>query len=323
MPRGHVLIMAEDMDPSADLVVNSLTERHVPVLRFDLADFPQSVTLAAEHGGKRSGWSGEIFRDDRAAILEEVRAVYYRRPGLPRIHGSVDNAYRVWAQSQAIVGMVQVLSSLPVVWMHHPDVYRASAHKPGQLAVATQAGLRVPRSLVTNSLARAREWGARVGGDLVCKPIASASLDMSSGEPMMIPARRVAVGALDDSLALTAHYLQEWIPKAHEVRLTVVGERMFPVAIHAGSEAARVDWRTDYDALEYESVAIPDDVARGVRAFMARYGLNYGALDFAVTPDGDWVFFECNPAGQWQFIAAATKLPIAEAHAELLEGVML
>jgi len=27
-----------------------------------------------------------------------------------------------------------------------------------------------------------------------------------------------------------------------------------------------------------------------------------------------------NPAGQWQFIAAATGLPIAQAHAELLAG---
>ncbi|WP_438487760.1 hypothetical protein [Streptomyces sp. S186] len=222
-----------------------------------------------------------------------------------------------------MVGMVQVLSSLPVTWLHHPDVYRASAHKPGQLAAATRAGLRVPRSLVTNSLACAQNWGARVGGDLVCKPIASASLDVFDGEPMMLPTRRVALADLDDSLELTAHYLQEWIPKAYEVRLTVVGNRLFPVAIHAGSDAARVDWRTDYDSLEYEPVSIPDDVAQGVRRFLTGYGLNYGALDFAVTPHGEWVFFECNPAGQWQFIAAATKLPIAEAHAELLEGVMM
>ncbi|WP_380228528.1 hypothetical protein [Kitasatospora misakiensis] len=83
-----------------------------------------------------------------------------------------------------------------------------------------------------------------------------------------------------------------------------------------------MDWRSDYDALEYEPVSIPDDVAAAVRRFMARYQLNYGAFDFAVTPAGDWVFFECNPAGQWQFVAAATKLPIAEAHASLLQGAI-
>ncbi|WP_225447892.1 hypothetical protein [Streptacidiphilus sp. P02-A3a] len=97
---------------------------------------------------------------------------------------------------------------------------------------------------------------------------------------------------------------------------------MFAAAIHAGSEAASVDWRSDYDALTYEVVSVPDAVADGVRLFMSHYQLNYGAFDFAVTPTGDWVFFECNPAGQWQFIAQATGLPIAEAHARLLQGAM-
>ncbi|MEV0262094.1 ATP-grasp ribosomal peptide maturase [Streptomyces sp. NPDC050617] len=314
--------MAEDRDPTADLVVQALTNQGVPVMRFDLARFPQDVTLAAQHGGEEHGWSGDVCSDGRAVRLEEVRAVYYRRPGLPGIASRVASAYRGWARAQALVGMVQVLSSLPVVWMHHPDVYRASAHKPGQLVAASAAGLRVPRTLITNRLEHARKWAAGIGGPLVCKPVASAALDLPDGPPMMLPTRRFDAQELDESLELTAHLLQEWVPKAYEVRLTVVGDRMFPVAIHAGSAAALTDWRSDYDSLEYEPVTAPGHVADGVRRFMAHYRLNFGAFDFAVRPDGQWDFFECNPAGQWQFIAAATGLPIAEAHAALLRGAV-
>ena len=110
--------------------------------------------------------------------------------------------------------------------------------------------------------------------------------------------------------------------KEFEVRLTVVGDEMFPVAIRSRSEAGKADWRSDYDALEYEPVDLPAEVARRVRRFMNIYGLNYGAFDFAVRPDGEWVFYECNPAGQWQFVAQATGLPIAEAHASLLQGAI-
>ncbi|MFJ3218964.1 MvdC/MvdD family ATP grasp protein [Kitasatospora sp. NPDC086801] len=291
----------------------------MPVIRFDLASFPQHLDLAAEHGGQASGWRGDLITGTRAVRLEEVRAVYYRRPGLPDISRTVDPAYREWAQGQALVGMVQVLSSLPVVWLHHPDVYRASAHKPGQLVAATAAGLRVPRTLVTNSLPRAQQWAAQIDGQLIVKPVTAGAITLGHRN-MMLPTRRFEASDLDDSLELTAHMLQEWIPKQFEVRLTVVGDRMFPAAIHAGSEAALVDWRSDYDSLTYEPTHIPDDVAAGVRRFMTGYGLNYGAFDFVVTPAGNWVFLECNPAGQWQFIAAATKLPIAEAHASLLQG---
>ncbi|MFI2185401.1 MvdC/MvdD family ATP grasp protein [Streptomyces sioyaensis] len=322
LSRGQVFVIAEQLDPTADLVVDALSDYNVPVLRFDLAEFPRSVLLAAEHRDDEPGWRGELTTGRRAAQLEEVRAVYYRRPGLPVLSPRMGDAYRGWALSQAVVGMVQILSSLPVVWMHHPDVYRASAHKPGQLVAATTAGLCVPRSFVGNSLAHAQRWGEGIGRPLVCKPIAAASLNVPDGPPTILPTRRIEVSDLDESLELTAHYLQECIPKEFEVRLTVVGQQMFPVAIHAGSEQARADWRSDYGALEYEPVAIPDEVAAGVRRFMAAYQLNYGAFDFAVRPDGQWVFFECNPAGQWQFIAQATKLPIAEAHASLLQGAV-
>ncbi|MFI2435548.1 hypothetical protein [Streptomyces sp. NPDC018693] len=48
------------------------------------------------------------------------------------------------------------------------------------------------------------------------------------------------------------------------MRLTVVGTEMFAAEIHAGSDAARVDWRSDYDALGYDVGKVPDDVRAGV-----------------------------------------------------------
>lgn len=61
----------------------------------------------------------------------------------------------------------------------------------------------------------------------------------------------------------------------------------------------------------------------GVLALMKRFGLTFGAFDFAVTPAGQWVMFECNPAGQWAWIQDRTGLPICAAIADLLaEGLI-
>ena len=51
---------------------------------------------------------------------------------------------------------------------------------------------------------------------------------------------------------------------------------------------------------------------------MARLGLRYGAVDLRRTPDGRYVFFEVNPAGQWLFVEERTGLPITERVAALL-----
>jgi hypothetical protein len=45
--------------------------------------------------------------------------------------------------------------------------------------------------------------------------------------------------------------------------------------------------------------------------------LLYGALDFIVTPSGEWIFLEINPNGQWAWIKPSRHL-ITAAIAELL-----
>ncbi|MER7751499.1 hypothetical protein [Kitasatospora sp. NPDC097643] len=122
------------------------------------------------------------------------------------------------------------------------------------------------------------------------------------------------------SIASTAHLFQEWVPKAHEVRLTAVGGRLFAAEIHANSDAARVDWRSDYDSLSYQVCEPPVAVAQGARRMIGQLGLPYGAFDFVVSPSGEWTFLEVNPNGQYGFIEQATGLPITAAICDYLEG---
>ena len=51
---------------------------------------------------------------------------------------------------------------------------------------------------------------------------------------------------------------------------------------------------------------------------VAPFGLSFGAFDFVVTPEGRWVFLECNPAGQYGWLEGHTGLPITEAVAGTL-----
>jgi D-alanine-D-alanine ligase-like ATP-grasp enzyme len=88
--------------------------------------------------------------------------------------------------------------------------------------------------------------------------------------------------------------------------------------ITAGSAASYVDWRSDYDALTYELIAPPQAVADSIRSLMRALGLVYGALDFVVTPDGEWVFLEINAGGQYGWLEAATGAALTDALADLL-----
>jgi hypothetical protein len=55
-----------------------------------------------------------------------------------------------------------------------------------------------------------------------------------------------------------------------------------------------------------------------LRSYMKRLGLAYGAVDMRRTPDGDYVFLEINPSGQWLFVEQGSGQGITAALARLM-----
>ncbi|MFF1820573.1 ATP-grasp ribosomal peptide maturase [Kribbella sp. NPDC058245] len=309
-----MLVLTGRDDLTADAVVDELTRRRASVVRFDTADFPLSSRLAVTLGP--NGWHGGLW-GDRDIDLEAISAVWWRRPAEFSVPAEWPDEARAFALSEARVGVLGVLGSLPVRWINHPAKDSAANYKPVQLAVAARAGLDVPRTVITSDPGYAREF---IGAAEVIYKGLSGGVLTADRRHRYLPTTVLSAAEVDDALAGTAHLFQERVPKAYEVRLTVIGEQMFPVAIHAGSEAARLDWRTDYASLTYEPVELPVDVEKGVRLLMDELGLFFGALDFAVTPDGRWVFFEVNPNGQWHWLAVKAGVPMVEAMADALQG---
>ena len=124
-----------------------------------------------------------------------------------------------------------------------------------------------------------------------------------------------------DIVRSTAHQFQDWVPdKKRDARVIMVGGRIFPFLIHAGSPASRIDWRADYAALRYELTELPVIVENGVRGYMAALGLVYTAFDFAIDATDQWFFLEANTAGQYGFLEPNTGAPISASLADLLAG---
>lgn len=310
-----MLVVTSRSDVTADAVVDELNRRGEPVVRLDTSEFPVTAGLAVAL--TEDGWAGTIHHGECSVDLAAVRSVWWRRPTEFHTPADWDADARAFAASEARAGFLGVLGSLPVRWINHPAADAAANYKPRQLAIAARSGLTTPRTVITNDPTEAQTFAKEVGR-VVYKAL-GGGVRRTSGWHESIPTTVLTTDQIDDSVAGTAHLFQELVEKAFEVRLTVIGERMFAAAIHAHTDATRLDWRTDYSALTYRTIAVPDRVAAGVRRIMAELGLFFGALDFAVTPGGEWVFFEINPNGQWHWLTHHTDLPLVATMADALQ----
>ncbi|MFE1394734.1 ATP-grasp ribosomal peptide maturase [Nocardiopsis alba] len=313
-----VLVLTNDEDGTADLVVHHLQERKVPVVRMDPGDFPLAMTIEAELDDDT--WKGAVHDALRGVDLGSVRSVYYRRPGQFTLPAGMSGPERRWAYREARMGFGGVLLALGGLWINRPERMSAAEYKPVQLTTAVRCGLTVPRTIVGNDPGHIADWVRGLAGPVIYKPFGGA-VHVEEGRTRIVYANQIEdLDELrDPALAATAHCFQEWADKDHEARVVIVGDELFAVAIHTDSEAGRIDWRSDYASHRYEVVAIPADVQEGLKRYMKTFGLVYGAADFVISPQGDWTLLEVNPNGEWGWLAESCALPIARSLGTLLE----
>jgi glutathione synthase/RimK-type ligase-like ATP-grasp enzyme len=218
-----------------------------------------------------------------------------------------------------------VLESLETIfgsakWINPRAADKFIGHKPQQLWLAKKCGLKVPATLITNDPQRAAEF-------IECQPNKRAIFKIFSwmAEPTdhVIFANivdRDAVRANADNVRRAPGIFQEVVPKAYELRITVVERNIF--AVHIDSQArsdTEIDWRRNQDDVPYSiETKLPNRFVDRLLDFHSEAGLVYGAYDFVVTPQDEWVFLEVNPTGQWLWLEQLTGIPITAAVASAL-----
>ncbi|WP_240958160.1 MvdC/MvdD family ATP grasp protein [Streptomyces barkulensis] len=227
---GPVLVVTMIDDPTADLVINELHDRGTPVVRLDSGDFPATLSVAATI--TEEGISGTLVTPTRAADLSRVRSLYYRRPsGFAFPHLNEQDAR--FAVTQARYGLGGVLASLPgCLYVNHPHRIGDAEFKPSGLVAAAQCGFKVPDTMVTSDPEAAKRF-VKDHGPAVYKPL-STPLYRVDGASCTVEVGEVTADQLDGQVAGTAHLFQSRVDKVADVRVTVIGDRIFPVRIDSG-----------------------------------------------------------------------------------------
>lgn len=311
-----ILLVSHPGDDHLAPVQSALDRMGAGWVAVDTSEIPTSLAISAEHGPydrRRITLAGGDEID-----LDACRVGWWRRPLPPvldeRITDPHEYTFAVTEVHEALAGF---WNGLPLTWVSPPRVVETTMMKTWQLPAARRAGLRVPRTLITSNPRHARRFIDEVGlGNVICK--AFSAQPERWRETRMV---RHEEYELLDRVALAPVIFQEFVPAEVDLRVTIVGDEIFPAAIHSQELPYALDFRLHLDEVRMEPATLPDAVADGLRGLLRAAGLRYGAVDLRRTPAGDHVFLEVNPAGQWLFVEEKTGQPMTEAMARLLAGL--
>jgi glutathione synthase/RimK-type ligase-like ATP-grasp enzyme len=308
-----IVVISHPNDPHAAHVLDLLRADGEETLLLDLSDLPDkaSLTIDYDHGGAQQlrYRLGEIDTD-----LAEARSVWWRRPQAPVPNGVTDFDVRMFTLNEWQEALNGAWQMIDAPWMNPPARDEVAARKALQLKIASQLGLRTPRTLMTSDPAAARAFVSDLGlGKVIFKTF-------SCTHAIWRETRLVRESELDmlDRVRLAPVIFQEYIPAAADLRITIVGDQIFPASINATGTDYEVDFRMALGQARTEPCTLPAEVERRLWQMMERLGIVYGAIDLRLTPDGNYVFLEINTAGEFLFIEHRTGQPIGRAVADWL-----
>lgn len=319
-PAPLVLLLSNSADshvPPVEAELDQLGIHHVR-LDTDLAWPHIAVETVVDADGHRC----RLHTGGHTVDLGEVAAIWNRRPATPAVPDWLTDESRQFAVEETAVALHGALRSLDCAWLNHPDTVRAASFKPAQLRVAAECGFRVPRTYIGQDPETIRRFVTDLGGSAIVKLVSPGPPRLTSDDPYNVFAQLVTRADLDsdETLAASPAIWQEPIDKAHELRVTLVGDQLLACAIDSqAAEDSQTDWRrADPAQIRHRPVDLDQDTERICLAFADRYRLSFAAFDLIVTATGEVVFVECNPNGQWLWVQDHAGLPIASAIARWL-----
>src|SRR5437588_7808526 len=303
----RVLLVTETSDLAADLLVLAANDRGIPLERFNQDDFPRRISIRWPVAG-----AVEFQYDGRAFTDADIAGSWFRRARNLTFHHEHSAAF---AARESGDFLSAVWETVPWFWINQPTAAARAEYKLAQLREAQRLGFAVPTTLVTNCAEAARRFAE--GREIVAKTLAGGRFTVGSKDYAVFTTLVSAddVTAAGDTIQACPVIFQDRIKTRFDLRVTVVGEQAFAARIFINDRTAGdLDWRqADPNRLFYERQDLDAGLAARCTKLVAAMGLVYGALDFVVTSDDNFIFLELNPAGQWGWIEQALGLQITDA----------
>ncbi len=298
-----ILIISGPNDVHAYAMINALKRQgEDDVYLLDFSNFPVRMNLDMALSARDSSNYRLWLAQDKFIDRDAVRSIWWRGPqasGHQALSMNSEDQYVAMTETTTIFqSMWQETSCL---WVNNIAHAAAITHKPWQLDLAKQCELTIPETLITTIPEHAQQFWQQHYGHIICQSLLQAT--HGRYEPHRLKWEEIT---RMDSMRLAQMLFQELVPGIADVRVTVIGDEILPAAIDLDQLGMRSNRRI------YRRHDIPIDLQQKLLLLMRRTGLEYGVIDLRLKPDGEYVFFEINPAGHFLFVEHACQLPISD-----------
>ena len=307
-----ILIIAPKNDHTAQTVVKYLPPDQVIWLDTTFGQLNSFVDLDNQ----------KLQIGDHSFAFEDIKSVYYRRNLDNIIRDDKVHLYPTKEHIRFVQGLEFVLPHAH--WVNKPSDNRDADFKIRQLILAKSLGFVIPKNTHFGDLVP--QFGSNLESHktYILKTISgNLAYKSNRGRFYLIGTKTYKTSEFDGISNLGCpNILQEYTPKKYELRVTIIGFKIFAFRINSqetGNLDTAVDFRNWSDPnLKFEPIKMPREIEQKCLQIMKKLKLVYGAIDLIVGENGDYVFLEINPNGQYGWLDLVVSEKISKTLAKEL-----
>lgn len=344
--KKKVLIISQFYEPNVNWIISKMDSKRIPWVRFNTETYPMLIKSGCYYGNDeiQRSW---IEIDKKKYTSENIKSVWYRRSADPVTPINLNIKEKNFIIQESKTYLRSFLDTLTdPLWINNREKEMLASNKFYQLDLAKQVGFRIPETIVTNDENAVKDFYFKHNRSVIFKPLSGVSYSSPNNSKEIYNAYKdefliepeienrekenatvpvIFAQLLDDekiksisNVRYCPTVFQEYINKDIELRITVVGTEIFACAINSQKfEETKVDFRKFIKFkncdLEHTVFKLPSNIESKLLKMMKQLGLIFGCFDIILTKDGEFVFLEVNPNGQWMWIENRTGLKISDA----------
>lgn len=321
-----ILILTISLDAHADFVIEELKRRGIDFFRFNYDRYPSLTELSYTILETRT--TGTMKIGPHVVDLSKVNVVWNRRSTDQfGFRDEVDPRYLTFVKQEANLALQGLWTMLKhAFWVNDFWAQRRANTKILQLLEAADAGFAIPNTLVSNAPESILEFFHESQGQMIMKSLGLPVVTVPTSPDHKATQLRTSLIRKEDlaedrwdAIRLVPGLYQNFVRKAFEYRVTVFGQTVWAAQVNPHTHAdLAIDWRRNQDEVKWVAYHLPPVVEKRCIEVVRRLGLVFGCVDLIETPEGEWVFLEVNPMGQFIFVETQTKQPMVSAFCDLL-----
>ena len=253
----EVLILASKFDLACDYVVARLRHRRTPYFRINTEDLHHFAIVAFPDQPKVL-----LYTDSFEVRLEQpsLKSIYFRRGVYPRAtFTSQHTANEQLVRSHCSVFMRSFMVFDSCLWINHPVATYKAEHKAVQLATAKAVGFDIPRTVITNH-AFGIQSAARGDQKIAIKGLDTVLVRQDNIEMFGYTSLIETLFAEQAHLSSAPLVAQQALTDKLDLRVTVVGDKVFCNSVQQAGNSIYGDWRLAKTDAEFPLFFLPQDI---------------------------------------------------------------